>query len=304
VRIAVIGAGGVGGYFGAQLAAGGADVTFIARGPHLEAMRERGLRVESPAHPQWLHPVKATSDAESVGPVDLVVIAVKLWSTEQAIASARPLLGQDTGVVSFQNGVDAADRVAADLGASHAFGGMAHIAAVIEAPGVVRHNGTMAKLTFGELDGRASARTEAFLSACQAGGIEAYLVADVRRATWEKFVFLVGLSGLTCLTRSPIGAVRDNPVTRDLLRAVMQEVVSVAAARGVALPDDTVERQMTFVDGLPHGMIASMLADLRSGGPLELEWLAGAVVRMGREHGVPTPVNHCIHGALTLHAKG
>jgi len=304
VKIAVIGAGGVGGYFGAQLAAGGADVTFIARGRHLEAVRAHGLRVESPAHPQWLNPVKATSDPESVGPVDLVVIAVKLWSTEQALAAARPLLGQDTGVVSFQNGVDAADRVSAGLGASRALGGIVHIAAVIEAPGVVRHSGTMAKLTFGELDGRTSARSEAFLSACRAGGIEAYLVTDVRRAMWEKFVFLVGLSGMTCLTRSPIGAVRDDPVTRDMLRAVMQEVVAVAAARSVTLPEDTVERQMAFVDGLPHGMIASMLSDLRSGGPLELEWLAGAVVRMGREHGVPTPVNECIYGALTLHAKG
>lgn len=304
MKIAVVGAGGVGGYFGARLAAAGEDVTFIARGPHLEAMGKAGLVVRSPRGDLHLQPVRATRDPAAVGPVDLIIIAVKLWSTEEAVESAKPLLGPHTGVISFQNGVDAVDILIRRLGRDHAMGGVAHIAAMIEAPGVIRHNGTMAKLTFGELDGAPSPRAKAFLEACTRAGIEAYLSGHIQRAIWEKFVFLVGLSGMTCLTRMPIGPIREDPLTREMLRDVMSEVVAVARARGIELPADTVDRQMQFTDRLPQNMVSSMLGDLRRGNRLEVEWLSGAVVRQGQEAGVPTPLNRAIYAALKLHADG
>lgn len=304
MKIAIIGAGGVGGYFGAHLAAAGSDVTFIARGAHLAAMREHGLKIESPVHPLLLKPAQVTDDPAPVGPVDLVMIAVKLWSTEDAVKTAKPLVGPDTAVVSFQNGVDAVDVISKNLGKSHVMGGVAHIAAVIDRPGVIRHNGAMAKLTFGELDGTASPRAEALLAACKAAGIEAYLSDDIQRLIWEKFVFLAGLSGMTSLTRSPIGAIREDTLTRDMLRGVMGEVVAVARAKNVNLPADIVDRQMAFADGLPPDMISSMLGDLQRGNRLELDWLAGAVVRLGLDHAVPTPLNRAIYAALKLHAAG
>lgn len=304
MKIAIIGAGGVGGYFGAHLAAAGSDVTFIARGAHRAAMLEHGLTIESPVHPLRLKPVKVSDDPASVGPADLVLIAVKLWSTEDAVKSAKPLVGPATGVISFQNGVDAVDVISEHLGRSHAMGGVAHIAAVIDRPGVIRHNGSMARLTFGELDGSVSPRGEALLAACRAAGIEACLSQHIQEAIWEKFVFLAGLSGMTCLTRSPIGAIREDPVTRDMLRGVMGEVVAVARARKVNLPADIVDRQMAFADALPPDMISSMLGDLQRGNRLELDWLAGTVVRLAMDHAVPTPLNSAIYAALKLHANG
>lgn len=304
MKIAIVGAGGVGGYFGARLAAAAEDVTFIARGAHLAAMQKHGLRVRSARGDVHLKPVKATSDPAAVGPVDLVIIAVKLWSTEEAVEAAKPLLGPHTGVVSFQNGVDAVDILSRRLGRAHAMGGVAHIAALIEAPGLIRHNGTLAQLTFGELDGTPSPRTQAFLEACTRARIEAHVSEDIERVIWEKFVFLVGLSGLTSLTRLPIGPIREDPVTREMLRDVMNEVVAVARAKGIELPVDTVERQMRFTDSLPRDMVSSMLGDLRRGNRLEVEWLSGAVVRLGREAGIPTPLNRAIHAALKLHANG
>ncbi|MEW5708234.1 MAG: 2-dehydropantoate 2-reductase [Pseudomonadota bacterium] len=304
MKIAIVGAGGVGGYFGARLAAAGEDVTFIARSAHLEAMQKAGLIVRSALGDLHLKPVRATNDPAAVGPVDLAIIAVKLWSTEEAVESAKPLLGPHTGVVSFQNGVDAVDILIRRLGRTHAMGGVAHIAALIEAPGVIRHNGTLARLTFGELDGTASPRSKAFLEACTRAGIEAHLSGDIQRAIWEKFVFLVGLSGMTSLTRMPIGPIREDPVTRELLRDVMNEVVAVARVKGIDLPPDTVDQQMRFTDGLPPDMVSSMLGDLRRGNRLEVPWLSGAVVRLGREAGVPTPLNRAIYAALKLHADG
>ena len=304
MKIAIVGAGGVGGYFGARLAAAGADVTFIARGAHLQAMQEKGLRVRSALGDLHLQPVKAVSDPAGVGPVDLVIIGVKLWSTEEAVEAAKPLLGPRTGVVSFQNGVDAIGILTRHLERGHVMGGVAHIAALIEAPGVIRHHGTLARLTFGELDGSASPRAKTFLHACERAGIEADLSQDIQRAIWEKFVFLVGLSGMTCLTRTPIGPIREEPFTREVLRDVMGEAAAVARAKGVNLPEDTIDRQMQFTDSLPRDMVSSMLGDLRRGNRLEVAWLAGAVVRLGKEAGVPTPLNRAIYEALKLHANG
>ncbi len=304
MKIAVIGAGGVGGYFGARLAAAGEDVTFIARGEHLAGMQRDGLQVLSPLGDLALRPTRATGDPGSVGPVDLVLIAVKLWSTEEALDAATALVGPSTALVSFQNGVDAVDRLTRRFGASRVMGGAARIAAVIERPGVIRHNGTMAKLVFGELDGSRSPRAEALLEACRRANVDAELTDQIQRAIWEKFVFLVGISGLTALTRQPVGPVRSHPLTRAMLHDVMAEVWSVARARGVALADDLVDRLMTFADGLPAAMVSSLLGDLQRGNRLEVEWLSGRVARMGAELGVPAPLNRAIQAALALCAEG
>ena len=304
MKIAVIGAGGVGGYFGARLAAAGEEVAFVARGPHLEAMRRTGLQIHSALGNLTLSPVRATADPATVGPVDLVMIAVKLYSTDEALDAVPPLIGPATAIVSWQNGVEAVDVLSRRFGAPRVLGGVARIAAAIEQPGVIRHQGTMARLTFGEADGARSPRAVALLEACQRAGIEAELTDDFERAIWEKFVFLVGVSGLTALTRQPMGPVRSHPATRSLLRDVMAEATAVARARGLELPDDMVERQMRFCDGLPGDLVSSLLGDVQRGNRLEVEWLAGAVTRMGGEAGVQTPLNRAIHAALVLHAQG
>ncbi len=304
MKIAIIGAGGVGGYFGARLAASGEDVTFVARGAQLEAMRKNGLRVLSALGDLTLEQVKAESDPSRVGAVDVVLVAVKLWNTEDAMQSARPLLGPATAVVSFQNGVEAIDIATRYFGKPHVMGGVAHIAAVIDSPGVIRNSGTLARLTFGELEGGASPRATALLDACKTAGIDATLSDDIQRAIWEKFVFIAGLSGMTSLTRMPTGPIRNDPVTREMLRDVMGEVAAVARARGIDLAPDIVDAQMRFIDTLPPGMVASMLGDLTRGKRLEVEWLSGAVVRLGMETKVPTPLNRAIYAALKLHANG
>lgn len=304
MKILVFGTGGVGGYFGGRLAASGEDVTFVARGEHLNALRAHGLRIESSVAPLHLGAVKATDDPASAGAVDLVMVGVKLWDTEAAAQTIAPIVGPETTVVSFQNGVDAVDIFTNRIGREHVIGGIAHIAAVIERPGVIRHNGTMQRLTFGELDGRKSARTEALFTACNKAGIDTLLSDNIQRVIWEKFVFIVGLSAMTTLTRLPIGPVRDDPMTRALLASVMEEAAAVGRAKGVDLPDDAATRQLGFMDGLPYDMIASMLGDLNRGRRLELPWLSGAVMRLGKAHGVPTPANRFVCAALQLHADG
>ena len=304
MRILVFGTGGVGGYFGGRLAAGGVDVTFVARGEHLRAMRSQGLRVESGLGNLVLQPVQATDTLAGAGTFDYVLIGVKLWDTEAAAEAIAPAVGPDTTVISFQNGVDAVDVLTRKYGRERVMGGIAHIAAFIEAPGVIRHNGTLQRLTFGELDGSRSARGERLYDACRKAGIETVLSDNIQRAIWDKFVFIVGLSAMTTLTRLPIGPIREEPLTRQLLADIMREADAVARARGVDLGADSVERQLGFMDTLPAGMIASMLGDLRRGNRLELPWLSGAVVRLGDSLGVATPANRFVCAALTLHANG
>ncbi|HEY8553530.1 MAG TPA: 2-dehydropantoate 2-reductase [Burkholderiales bacterium] len=304
MRVLVFGTGGVGGYFGGRLAASGVDVTFVARGEHLRAMRSQGLRVESGLGNLLLQPVQATDTLAGAGTFDYVLVGVKLWDTEAAAEAIAPAVGPDTTVISFQNGVDAVDVLTRRYGRERVMGGLAHIAAFIEAPGVIRHNGTLQRLTFGELDGSRSARGERLYEACRKAGIETVLSDNIQRAIWEKFVFIVGLSAMTALTRLPIGPIREEPLTRGLLADVMREADAVARARGIDLGPDSVERQLAFMDTLPATMIASMLGDLRRGNRLELPWLSGAVVRLGESLGVPTPANRFVCAALTLHANG
>lgn len=304
MKIAIMGAGGVGGYFGARLAASGQDVWFIARGAHLQAMRERGLQVCSANGDVLVKPCQATAAPAEVGPADLVVIAVKLWATGEALRDAAPMVGPETAVVSFQNGVEAVDRISAAFGRERTLGGVANIAAVIEQPGVIRHTGTMAGLTFGELDGSLSRRVQSLAAACEKAGITHKASDDIHKAIWEKYVFLVAASSMTSLTRLPLGPVREDPDTRALMAQIMSEVAAVGRAKGVALDADLVDRLLARLDGLPRVMVASMLGDLERGNRLELPWLAGGVVALGKETGVATPANQFIYAALKLYAGG
>jgi 2-dehydropantoate 2-reductase len=304
MKIAVMGAGGVGGYFGARLAKSGEDVSFVARGNHLAAMRNNGLQVISGNGDVLIKPVKATDKPAEIGPVDLVIVAVKLWSTQEALADAKPLVGTNTAVVSFQNGVVAADAITEMYGKERALGGVSNIGAVIEKPGVIRHTGTMASLTFGELDGKTTPRVQTFLEACTKAGITSRATDDIQKAIWEKYVFLVAASAMTSLTRLPLGPVREDPDTRALTAQIMSEVYSVGKAKGVRLDPDLVEKLLQRLDGLPREMVASMLGDLERGNRLELPWLSGGVVQMGKALGVATPANGFVYAALKHYIDG
>jgi 2-dehydropantoate 2-reductase len=304
MRIAIMGSGGVGGYLGGRLAASGQDVTFIARGAHLAALRSEGLRIESARRDVTVQPAQATDDPAAIGPVDLVVFAVKLYDTEQAAAATRPLIGPATGVVTLQNGVDSVNVLSATLGREHVIGGSAHIAAVIAAPGVIRHTGTMARFLFGELDGAQSERIAALSAALDKAGVDHQVSEDIERDIWGKMVFLATFAGLTALMRLPIGPIRADPDTRALYLAGLAEALAVARAKGIALPDDFVAQTLARTDQLPYEMKSSLLNDLESGRRLELPWLSGAIARMGEEQGVPTPTHAFITTALKLHADG
>lgn len=303
MRIAIMGSGGLGGYFGARLAQGGADVHFIARGKHLQAMRSEGLRIAGP-EPMHLPRVQATDQPAEVGPVDFVLLGVKLWDTETAIAQMRTMVGPQTAIISFQNGVLKDDTLRAAFDARQVMGGVGYVATTIEAPGVIRQTGTMQRLVFGEFDGTRSARGEALLAACQAGGINAELSTAILREIWQKYVFLVGLSGTTSTMRSTIGPIRSNAQTRAFLSDVMQEVIAVGRAQGVDLPQDYLATALQRADTVSPDMTSSMHHDLQRGNRLEVRWLSGGVVELGRAKGVPTPLNRAIADILALHAEG
>ncbi|MDC7787217.1 2-dehydropantoate 2-reductase [Rhodoplanes sp. TEM] len=304
MRIAVMGSGGLGGFFGGRLAKGGADVVFMARGAHLAALKATGLTIESPEDPFTLPAVQATDDPATIGPVDLVLFTVKLWDTEAAARAIAPIVGPRTAVVSLQNGVQKDDMLRPILGDNALMGAIAQISTTIARPGVIAQTGTMQRLVFGEFDGARSERAERFLAACLAGGIKAEISTDITREIWQKFVFLVGLSALTCATRCTIGPVRENPHTRAMLLGVMEEVVAVGRAHRVAVPEDFAAERLAFIDTLPAGMVASMFHDLAAGRRLELPWLSGGVVDLGAAVGVPTPLNRAIRDVLVLHADG
>jgi 2-dehydropantoate 2-reductase len=304
MRIAIMGSGGVGGYFGARLALCGADVTFIARGAHLAAMQENGLRVESPLGDMHVAKPKATDDPATLGQVDLVLFSVKLWDTETAAHAITPLVGPDTGVISFQNGVHKDDVLRRVLGEQAVMGGVSYIAATIAEPGLIRHSGKMQKLVFGEYDGATSGRVTRLRDACAAAGIDHELSSRIRQTIWEKFIFLVGLSGTTATARVPIGAIRSNERSRAFLHDVMDEAVQVARADGVALPADYANDRLAFCDQLPATMTSSMHNDLERGSRLEVPWLSGDVVSRGQRLGIPTPCNRAILDILSVHSEG
>ena len=304
MRIAVIGAGGVGGYFGARLALAGNEVTFVARGRHLEAIEREGLRVASDVTPMHVTGARATRDPASIGAVDVVMLCVKLWDVEAAAQSIRPHLREHSVVIPFQNGIEAPALVSRAVGAQQVLGGIAYIAASIESPGVIRHVGTIARLRVGAFDGVRADAAEAFLAVGKAAGIDIAPAADIRTALWEKFVFLSALSGTTCLTRQPLGVIRGHPQMRSTFEAILRETWSVGRAHGAALSDDFVPKQLAIAETLPYEMRASMLHDLTSGHRLEAPWLCGAIVRLGRDAGVPTPVNATVYTALLPYVDG
>jgi 2-dehydropantoate 2-reductase len=304
MRIAIMGSGGVGGYFGGRLAAAGQDVAFIARGEHLAALRQRGLAIHSALGDATVFPVRASADPAAIAPVDLVFFTVKLYDTEAAAEAVRPLIGPDTGVVTFQNGISGPEALARTLGAEHVLGGVARISAVIAEPGVIRHTGTMAELIVGELDGRSSARLAALAGALEAAGVRHKVSDDIHRDIWDKMVILSTVAGLTSLLRLPIGPIRDDPETSRLLRDGLAEALAVARAAGANLREDLVDRQLEEIDRLPFEMKSSMLQDLEGGRRLEVAWLSGTIARLGREHGVATPTHALIATALKLHADG
>ncbi|HET9579257.1 MAG TPA: 2-dehydropantoate 2-reductase [Usitatibacter sp.] len=305
MKIAMMGSGGVGGFFGGRLAKAGYDVTFIARGAHLAAMREHGLTIENePQGDIHVPKVQATDDPAKVGPVDIVILSVKLWDTEAAARAIRPMVGPQTGVISLQNGVIKDDILRSVLDERNVMGGVGYVATYIARPGVIHQTGTMQRIIVGEHDGRESERARGLHKALLDSGVTAELSHDVRRAIWEKYVFLVALSGTTTAMRNTIGPIRSNPQTRAFFLELMREAVAVGRALGVALPGDFAEQRLKFADGLPADMTSSMHHDLERGNRLEVEWLSGGVVKLGAKAGVPTPANRAVCDMLALYAQG
>lgn len=307
MRIAVFGVGGVGGYFGGRLARAGEEVTFIARGEHLRALQTRGLRVESIRGDFAVEPASATDRPEEVGPVEAVLVCVKAWQVPEAAQAIRPMVGPETCVVPLQNGVDAPEQLAAALGEQAVMGGLCHIVSFVAAPGHIRHTGIDPSIAFGELDGRPSRRAERLRAAFERAGVKAEIPADIRLAMWRKFLFISALSGVGAVTRAPVGVTRALPETRRLLQQAMEEVVAVARARGVHLPQEAQAETLDFIDGLPAEATASMQRDIIAGRLSELASQNGAVVRLGEELGVPTPLHAFIYASLLpqeLRARG
>jgi 2-dehydropantoate 2-reductase len=305
MKIAVMGSGGLGGLYGGRLAHAGYDVSFIARGAHLAAMEAHGLLIEIEPHGTiHLPDVQVSDDPATVGVVDVVLIAVKLWDTEGAVRAIRPMVGPQTVLISLQNGVLKDDILRREFGESAVMGGVAYVATRIARPGVIRQTGTMQRFILGEYDGRRSARAERLLGALRHAGIQAEIADDIRRALWEKFVFLVALSGTTATMRSTIGPIRANPQTRAFLFELLKETVAVGRAHGVKLPEHYAEQRLAFLDTVPADMTSSMHHDLERGNRLEVAWLSGGVVQLGQAVGVPTPANRAVWDILALHADG
>ena len=304
MKIAIIGAGGVGGTFGAALAKAGADVWFLARGAHLAAMRSEGLRIISPRGDMHLTPTQTTDDPAEIGQADVVLFCVKLWDVESAGEHIRPIVGPATAVIPLQNGIDASDRLIPILGAASVMGGVAQVSATIEGPGVVRQTGTFMRLVFGELAGGHSARGDAFLALCRKAGFNADHSDQIRTELWLKFIVLAPNSAITAATRQPLGKLRTDPDIMALFEAATNEVVAVGKAAGIKLPDDAARRNMDFLPSAPPAMMASMAHDLIRGNRIELPWLSGKVVAMGRELGVPTPAHTVLNAILKPYTEG
>jgi 2-dehydropantoate 2-reductase len=303
MRIAIFGSGGVGGYFGGKLAAAGEDVTFLARGAHLAALQRGGLHIASPLGDVHLPKVQAADRPQAIGPVDVVLFTVKLYDVEASAATLAPLIGPDTVVITLQNGVDAVDMVAKHVGEHHVAGGAAYIVVVVDQPGRLRHTAGQ-NLVFGERDGRRSDRLVAFEAAGKRAGFGAKASSEVEVELWIKFVRLSAWAGVTTATRSPMGVIRENPALFEMMMKATDEAIAVGRARGVALPADIVESTLAMIPNFPAASKSSMLEDLERGRRLELPWLSGAVARIGREVGVPTPIHQFITTILTPLVNG
>lgn len=297
MRVAIYGAGGVGGYFGARLVQSGADVAFVARGKHLRAMQERGLAVKSPLGDANVA-VEASDDTARIGTVDVVLVAVKTWQLDDALAKIDPLLGDETFVVPLQNGFEAADQIAARIGAARVVGGTCKIISHLGEPGEIVHVGATPWIGFGERDGVQSERTTALKKMLKAAGIAARLTNDIESEVWSKLLFVASVGGVGAVTRATIGEMRSVPETRAMLERAMAEIQSLAGARGIAVADDAVESAMGFVDALPPEGTSSLQRDIAAGRRSELDAWSGAVVRLAREHDVKTPTHDFIYASL------
>jgi 2-dehydropantoate 2-reductase len=304
MKITVMGSGGVGGYFGARLAAAGHDVTFVARGPHLEAMRKGGLRLDSDIGALHLDSVQVVADAREIAAADAVIFAVKLGDTETAAESLKGLVAKGATVFTFQNGVESAERIGKVVGAKSVVPGVARIASHIIEPGVIRQAGNFAKIEFAESDNAPSKRTAAFHKACKDAGIDAVISPNIGRELWVKFAMLAPHAAMTALTRGPIGPVRSSPKSRELLQTLVEETVAVGVALKTGLEPADVGKLMQGFDGMPKGFLASMAHDILAGKPIEVEHLSGVVVRLGDRAGVATPGHKFITQALAPFAAG
>lgn len=304
MRIAIVGAGGIGGGYGAALAKAGADVTFIARGAHLAAMKSKGLRVEGGRGETHVSPTQATDDPRTVGPVDVVLFCVKLWDVDSAGQQIKPMVGKDTAVVTLQNGIDAHERLVPVLGKAAVMPGVANISATIAEPGVIRQTGTVMRMVFGELNGARSARGQALAAVCAKAGIDGVFSEVILTELWMKFILLASNASMMALARLPIGNLRDDPDIAPYFIAAYEEVVAVGRAAGIALPADAVDRTLNFNRNAPAHLMASMGADLLRGNRIELPWLSGKVIELGRKHGVPTPTHAFLYAMLKPYIMG
>ena len=291
MKIAVMGAGAIGGYFGGRLAKAGFDVSFIARGAHLDVIRKNGLKVLSPLGDFTIHPATVTDDPAEVGPVDVILFMVKNYDTLRAAEQIRPLVGPDTAIIPFQNGVEARAMLSNVLGARHVLGGVAFIPASILEPGVIKHNAELAKLVFGEFDKQITPRALSFLDALEKAGVTGEIPADISMVLWSKLMFLTSMSAINCITRQPVGLVQSDGETIALYMDAMREVAAVAAAHGVSLGEEAIANNMALAKSFPPNNKTSMFQDLEAGRRLEIDYLSGAVVRLGREKGIETPIH-------------
>lgn len=298
MRIAVMGAGGTGGYFGGLLAQSGEDVTFIARGEHLKAIQRNGLHIESVHGDFTIHPAKATDDPSTIGPVDAVFFAIKTWDIEDAAQKLRPVLKPDTVILPVQNGVDASERVAAVLGEQYVLGGTCHIVSLVAEPGLIRQKSPFRRIALGEINGSITPRVQTLANVLQRAGAEVIISDNINKARWTKFLFIASFSGVGAVTRVPAGELRSCPETRQMLESAMREVAALAMANGVPLDASVVDETMDFVDNLPVDSTASMQRDILEGKPSELESQNGYIARHGVELGVPVPTNQFIYAAL------
>ena len=298
MRIAVFGVGGVGGFFGGRLAHAGEDVTFIARGEHLRAIKAGGLKVESPSGDFVVFPAKATDDVTEVGEVDLVILGVKAWQVPEAAHAMKPLAGSRTTVLPLQNGVDAVSQLVAELGSDRVIGGLCRIVSFVVGPGHIRHAGFTPSIIIGELDNRRTARTDTIEQVFKNAGLEISVAADIQVALWTKFLFIASFSGVGAMANAPAGVVRSDPKWRSHLLNAMEEIYALAHARGIKLPANSVDTVMASVDSLPEEATSSMQRDVAAGKPSELESQNGAVVRMAREAGIDVPTHTLIYQTL------
>ena len=303
MRLVIVGAGGTGGYFGAKLAKAGEDVTFLARGAHLAAIREHGIRIRSKIEGESGVKVRAVDSLENERPADLVLFCVKSFDTESAAEAIKPVIGPATGVLSIQNGVDNEDKIARIIGAGHVLGGVAYVFSHIEEPGVIAHD-QLGRIVFGEMNALASFRAGAFAEGCKRAGIPAEMATNIRKLLWEKYLSIAPISGATSLTRLPVKFIREVPETRRFWQMEVDELLAIAEREGAGLDADMRERCAKFLDSLAPGNYSSMYQDLAQGKRLELEALHGYAVRRGEYYGIPTPALFAVYAALKPHMHG